>query len=110
MSERFTIMDIGHRGLPLDEALTELETVVSDCIFHGKVRAIKVIHGHGSGALKRGVREWCKNQTGRFQAVIYGENYTLFDVDSAGMRADCDLPPDPDLDRKNGAITYIWFW
>ena len=57
MSERFTIMDIGHRGLPLDEALTELETAVSDCIFYGKVRAIKVIHGHGSGALKRGVRE-----------------------------------------------------
>ena len=110
MSERFTIMDIGHRGLPLDEALIELETAVSDCIFHGKVRAIKVIHGHGSGALKRGVRKWCKNQTGRFQSVIYGENYDLFDVDSAGMRADCGLPPDPDLDRKNGAITYIWFW
>ena len=73
MSERFTIMDIGHRGLPLDEALTELETAVSDCIFHGKVRAIKVIHGHGSGALKRGVREWCKNQTGRFQILIWIE-------------------------------------
>jgi len=53
MSERFTVMDIGHRGLPLDEALTELETAVSDCIFHGKVRAIRVIHGHGSGSLKR---------------------------------------------------------
>ena len=71
MSERFKIMDIGHRGLPLDDALTELETAVSACIFHGRVRAIKVIHGHGSGTLKRGVREWCKNQTGRFQAVIF---------------------------------------
>ena len=110
MSERFKIMDIGHRGLPLDDALTELETAISDYIFNGRVRAIKVIHGHGSGALKRGVREWCDNQTGRFQAVIYGENYNLFDVDSAGMRADCGLPPDPDLNRKNGAITYIWFW
>ena len=61
MSELFKIMDIGHRGLLLDEALTELETAVSDCIFHGKVRAIKVIHGHGSGALKRRVREWCES-------------------------------------------------
>jgi len=24
------------------------------------------------------------------------------------MRADCGSPIDPDLDKKNGAITYIW--
>lgn len=110
MSTRFQIIDIGHRGFSIDRAISELETSVSDLIFGGKVRAIKVIHGHGTGALKRGVREWCDNQAGRFQAVIFGEQYDLFDPDSAGMRADCGSPYDPDLGKGNGAVTYIWLW
>ena len=77
MSARLQIIDIGHRGYSLDRALSELEAAVSDCVFGGKTRAIKVIHGHGTGALKRGVREWCEDQMGRFQAVIIGENYDL---------------------------------
>jgi hypothetical protein len=42
--------------------------------------------------------------------VIIGENYDLFDSKSAGMRADCGSPRDPDLGRRNGAVTYIWLW
>lgn len=110
MSTQFHIIDIGHQGFSIDRAISELETSISDIIFNGRVRAIKVIHGHGSGALKKGVREWCENQTGRFQAVIFGENYDLFDPESASMRADSGSPFDPDLGRKNGAITYIWLW
>ena len=52
---------------------------MSDYIFYGNTRALKIIHGHGSGALKKAVREWCISQEGRFQAVIYGEDYDLFD-------------------------------
>ena len=110
MSPRFQIIDIGHRGFSLDRALSELETAVSACIFNDETRAIKIIHGHGTGVLKRGVREWCKSQEGRFQAVIQGESYDLFDPPSASMRADCGSPYDPDLGRKNGAITYLWLW
>ncbi|MDP6201530.1 MAG: Smr/MutS family protein [Candidatus Marinimicrobia bacterium] len=110
MSARFQIIDIGHRGYSLDRALSELETAVSTCVFGGGVRAIKIIHGHGTGALKQGVREWCADQAGRFQAVIYGEDYDLFDPDSAGMRADCGSPQDHDLGKKNGAITLVWLW
>ncbi|MDP6339395.1 MAG: Smr/MutS family protein [Candidatus Marinimicrobia bacterium] len=108
MSARFQIIDIGHQGFSLDRALSVLETTVSECVFGGKTRAIKVIHGHGTGALKRGIREWCADQSGRFQAVIFGENYDLFDPNSAGMRADCGSPYDLDLGRQNGAVTYIW--
>lgn len=110
MSVRFHIIDIGHRGFSLDRALSELETQVSDCVYSGKTRAIKVIHGHGTGALKRGVREWCEDQSGRFQAVIFGEDYDLFHQESAGMRADCGSPYDPDFGRRNCAVTYIWLW
>ena len=110
MSTRFKIIDIGHKGFSLDRAISELEVKVSDCIQNGGVRAIKIIHGHGTGALRREVREWCQDQEGRFQSIIYGEDYDLFNHDSATMRAECGSPYDPDLGRKNSAITYIWFW
>ena len=75
---------------------------------NGNFRAIKVIHGHGTGALKKEVREWCNYNEGRFQSIIYGEDYDLFDKNSAEMRADCGSPYDNDLGAKNSAITYIW--
>ncbi len=83
---------------------------MSTAIFEGKVRGIKIIHGHGSGTLKAGVRSWCETQAGRFQAVINGEDYDLFHPDAAGMRAECRSPRDADLGRKNSAVTYIWLW
>jgi len=110
MSKPFEIIDIGHKGLAIDEALSELEAKVSDCIFKGTARYIKIIHGHGSGALQKGVREWCKSYEGRFQGVVYGEDYDVFDPLTAAMRADSGSPTDSDLGRKNSAITYIWLW
>ncbi|MDB9722346.1 MAG: Smr/MutS family protein [Fidelibacterota bacterium] len=110
MSTRFKIIDIGHKGFSLDRALSELEVAVSESLYKGDARVIKIIHGHGSGALKKSVRDWCQAQEGRFQAIIYGEDYDLFNHASANMRAECGSPYDPDLGRKNSAITYIWFW
>ena len=105
MHSEFKVIDIGHKGYSIDKALVELEVAVSDCIFSETTRVIKIIHGHGTGALKKGVREWCNFQQGRFQAVINGEDYSLFNPISASMRADCGSPRDPDLDKKNSAIT-----
>jgi len=110
MSEEFKIIDIGHQGYSIDQAITELEIAISDSIFSKKTRVVKVIHGHGTGALKKGVRDWCDDHEGRFQGVVYGEEYSLFNPAAANMRADCGSPSDPDLERKNGAITYIWLW
>ena len=110
MSKPFKIIDIGHKGFTIDEALSELEAKVSECIFQGNIRSIKIIHGHGSGALQKGVRDWCKGYDGRFQGVVYGENYDLFNPLAAAMRADSRSPEDPDLGRRNGAVTYIWLW
>ena len=110
MSKPFEIIDIGHKGFTIDEALSELEAKVSECIFQGKIRSIKIIHGHGSGALQKGVRDWCKSYDGRFQGVIYGEDYDLFNPLAAAMRADSRAPSDPDIGRNNSAVTYIWLW
>ena len=102
-------LDIGHRNLYLDEAMTVLETEVSDAMFSGNIQAVKIIHGHGSGALRRAVRDWCRDQHGRFKAVITGEDYDMFHPESAAMRADCSLPYDSDFGKRNRAVTYIWF-
>ena len=53
MSTRFKIIDIGHKGFSLDRAISELEIKVSQFIYKGDARVIKIIHGHGTGALKK---------------------------------------------------------
>ena len=103
------ILDIGHRNLFLDDAISLLETEVSDAMYSGNIQAMKIIHGHGSGALRRAVREWCEINDGRFKAIVFGEDYDMFHPESAAMRSECGLPHDPDFGKRNSAITYIWF-
>lgn len=79
-------------------------------MFQGNIKMIKIIHGHGTGAMKTAVRTWCKDQEGRFQSVIYGEDYELMHKESSEMRADAGLPYDPDHGRRNRAVTYLWLW
>jgi hypothetical protein len=109
-NKKLKIIDIGHSNYSLENALSLLETTVSQSAYEGDVHAIKVITGHGSGKLRISVREWCKDQEGRFQAVINGEDYNMFNRDAADMRADCSLKHDTDFGRNNQAVTYIWLW
>jgi hypothetical protein len=108
--QKLKIIDIGHSNYSLENALSMLETTVSQSAFEGRIRVIKIITGHGSGKLRDAVREWCKEQEGRFQAVIHGEDYSMFNKDAADMRADCELRHDIDFGRGNRAIIYIWLW
>ena len=110
LNTKFKILDIGHSGFNLDYAISTLEVEVSNAVHGNQIKAIKVIHGHGNGALKAGVRDWCESQQGRFQAIIKGEDYDIFDPETVAMRTECYSPYDPDLGRKNGAVTYIWLW
>tara|TARA_B100001013_G_scaffold225578_1_gene138148 strand:- start:1286 stop:1621 length:336 start_codon:yes stop_codon:yes gene_type:complete len=106
--EKLKIIDIGHSNYNLEQAISLLETTVSQSVFEGRIKAIKVITGHGSGRLRESVRAWCREQEGRFQAVIHGEDYSLFNKEAADMRADCELTSDRDFGRGNQAVTYIW--
>ncbi len=109
-NQKMKIVDVGHSGMSPDTAISFLETVVSQSAFEGRIRALKIITGHGSGKLRDAVREWCKEQDGRFQAVIHGEDYDVFNRNAADMRADCNLISDVDFGRGNRAVTYIWLW
>ncbi len=106
--EYLKILDIGHSGNSQDKAMVILETEVSKCSFEKKTKVIKVITGHGSGNLRKVVRDWCKDQDGRFKEVIYGEDYDMFNKAAVDMRRDCGQPSDMDFGRKNAAVTYIW--
>ena len=80
----------------------------SGLAFEGNIRVIKVITGHGSGKLRGSIRSWCGNQEGRFQAVINGEDYNVFNKVVADMRADINIRGDMDFGRNNTGVTYIW--
>ena len=107
---KLKILDIGHSNLSIEDAQSLLETSISQTSFEGQVRAIKVITGHGTGKLRELIRQWCIDQEGRFQAVIYGEDYNMFNKDASDMRADCNISKDSDFGRNNSAVTYIWLW
>ena len=110
VNKKLKIIDIGHSNFSLENSQSILETTVSQTAFEGHIRVIKVVTGHGSGKLRESVRTWCKEQEGRFQAVIHGEDYNMFNKDASDMRADCNIGDDPDFGRNNRAVTYIWLW
>ena len=109
-NRKLKIVDIGHSRFDLETAGSILETTISQTLYEGETRVIKIITGHGSGRLRSYVREWCKEQEGRFQAVIFGEDYHMFNKYASDMRADGNIKNDLDFGRGNSAITYIWLW
>ncbi len=104
------ILDIGHSNYSLDRAIVELQTTVSQATHDGSIRIIKVIHGHGKGAMRKAVRDWCVDQTGRFRAVVFGEDYEMFHGDSMDMRSECGIKTQVDFGKLNRGVTYIWLY
>ena len=87
-NSKIKIVDIGHKNLNLEDAQSLLETTISQIAYEGNIKVVKVITGHGSGILKNSVREWLKEQEGRFQAVINGEDYNMFNTLASDMRSE----------------------
>ena len=106
----FKTLDIGHSNLNLESAMSLLEVTISQLFFEGRVRAVKVVTGHGTGKLRQCVREWCEEQEGRFRGVVYGEDYHVFNTLSSDMRSECYINNDSDFGKKNRGVTYIWLW
>ena len=107
---KLKVIDIGHTNLSIDTAMLDLETKISQLNFEGDYKVVKVIFGHGSGALKQTIKGWIKEQEGRFKAIIYGEDYNFFNKVAVDMRSEYKLRNDHDFGRKNSCILYIWFW
>ena len=84
-----------------------LETAISSAKKKNLV-AIKVVHGSGSGTIRKAVRAWGKEQEGRFKAVVWGEDYNMFNKDAVMMRSELVDKKDKDFNRKNSGITIFW--
>ena len=50
-------LDIGHKSLNAMDALSSLETAISNAKNNNLV-ALKVVHGSGSGTIRKAVRAW----------------------------------------------------
>jgi len=107
---KFKIIDIGHSNFNQEKAIIILETEISQSLYDKDCRAVKIITGHGSGILKKAVKEWIKDQEGRFKAVIYGKEYNLFNKIALDMRLECQIKNDLDFGRNNSGVVYVWFW
>jgi hypothetical protein len=101
-------LDIGHKSLNALDALSSLEVAISNAKNNSRVVALKVVHGSGSGAIRRAVRAWGQEQEGRFKAVISGEDYNMFNKEAVMMRSELVDKKDKDFNRKNSGITIFW--
>lgn len=101
-------LDIGHKSLNALDALSSLEVAISNAKNNSRVVALKVVHGSGSGAIRRAVRAWGQEQEGRFKAVIGGEDYNMFNKEAVMMRSELVDKKDKDFNRKNSGITIFW--
>jgi|TARA_B100001013_G_scaffold7203_1_gene4450 hypothetical protein len=100
-------LDIGHKSLNALDALSSLETAISNAKNNNLV-ALKAIHGSGSGTIRKVVRAWGQEQEGRFKAVINGEDYNMFNKDAVMMRSELVNKKDKDFNRRNSGITIFW--
>ena len=100
-------LDIGHKSLNAMDALSSLETAISNAKNNNLI-ALKVVHGSGSGTIRKAVRAWGQEQEGRCRAVINGEDYNMFNKDAVAMRSELFEKKDKDFNRKNPGITIFW--
>jgi hypothetical protein len=102
-------------GLPtLDEAKRRLLIEVRKC--HGDgVAVLKLIHGYGShgrgGVLRQGLRRVFAQyqRDGNILGFASGEEFSIFHSASLEMiTAAPELRKDPDLERSNPGVSFLW--
>lgn len=105
-------IDVAHPPRPASRVEGDLDALLMKIRNSSQHRALKVIHGYGShgrgGSTRETVRDWAYNARRRLRAVIYGENYNIFDEDTQELREECGKIEDSDLGASNPGITILW--
>jgi hypothetical protein len=105
-------IDIAHPALASEIAEQALDGAVEHVRNSRVLRTLKIIHGHGDSerpsVLKGVVQNWAYRNRQRFQAVIPGEEYGIFNPDTLKMRKSCGQVSDADLGAHNPGVTVIW--
>lgn len=97
-----------------DEALRRLTADLEACrLMH--TPAVKLIHGYGSSGRGGRIRMVCRKyleqarQAGQIVRYIPGERFSIFDEETRQMlNAFPQLRRDPDLDRENRGVTFVF--
>ena len=103
-------------GMPsADEALRRLEAELAASRRMNRT-VVKLIHGYGSSGRGGRIRTACRKrlrqaqQDGQVQAVIPGEDLSIFNEQTRQAFRRCDaLRQDRDLDRHNLGVTFAVF-
>ena len=105
-------IDLAHPPRPPATVEQELLDAWIDVRNSPTIRALKVIHGYGSGGkgsrTKDVVRNWIFRNRSKFMAVIEGEEYGLYDQKTQELRKALGNFPDADLDAANPGVTVVW--
>ena len=73
INNKLKTLDIGHSRKSIEDATMLLETTISQASYEDKIKVVKVITGHGSGKLRKIVRQWCNEQEGDFKLLYMEE-------------------------------------
>lgn len=105
-------VDVAHPPRHPDIVEQQLVEAWSKVRNSSTLRILKIVHGHGStgkgGSTKDVVRNWAFRTRTRFKAIIEGEGYSVYDVDTQEMRREVGLYGDVDLEKGNPGITIVW--
>lgn len=102
-------------GLPtLEEAKRRLLLEVRKC--HGDgISVLKIIHGYGSGGRGGGLRTGLRKVFTEYQrdgdilGSASGEEFSIFhDASLEMITAAPELRKDPDLERSNPGVSFLW--
>ncbi len=105
-------IDIAHPPLNAEAAEKILNDEVNHIRSAKELRALKVIHGHGTNerpaVLKHVVHNWAYRNRTHLMTVIPGEDYHILNTQTQEMRRVCGQVADEDLGAANSGITLIW--
>lgn len=112
MSPPILTIDVAHPPRRPDDVEAELLRAWSQIRNSASLRVLKIVHGYGSsgrgGSTKEVVRNWVFRNRTKFRLAIDGENYSLYDSGTQGMRTDVGAYADADLGSGNAGITIVW--
>ena len=106
------LLDVAHPPRPPGEVEDEILDAWSQVRNSPFLRILKIIHGYGKsgkgGGTKEVVRNWLFQNRARFNRVIDGENYSLYDVSTQELRKQVGEYADSDVGATNPGITVVW--
>lgn len=100
-------IDVAHPPRHPDEVERELVSAWQSVRDDPAIHLLKIVHGR-SGTTKEVVRNWCFRNRKKFEAIINGEDFGVFDPTTQRLRHIVGTFPDVDLEQANDGMVVVW--